>query len=133
MNCGSCPFTDGMCYTSNPPKRKCIITGQYHDYDDECDCEPSRLIKEKEQQRAIDAIQEPLPILNDFGSDRIASSEYEFPVHNICEAEFVGFTQCIICGESIPITIWEGGPKVCDGCKKVILYMKDKYKFTEEI
>jgi hypothetical protein len=35
--CGNCEFTDGMCYTSNPPKRKCTITGEYHYYDHPCD------------------------------------------------------------------------------------------------
>ena len=34
--CGSCDQTDGMCYTSDPPKVKCTITGEYHSYDDMC-------------------------------------------------------------------------------------------------
>jgi hypothetical protein len=38
MICGSCPYTDGMCYTSLPPKVRCDITGEYHYYDDECNC-----------------------------------------------------------------------------------------------
>lgn len=37
--CGTCDRNDGMCYTSNPPKRKCTITGKFHFYDDECDIE----------------------------------------------------------------------------------------------
>ena len=36
--CGSCSCTDGNCYTSNPPKVKCTITGKFHFYDDICDC-----------------------------------------------------------------------------------------------
>lgn len=35
--CGGCDKTDGMCYTSNPPQVKCIITGKFHYYDDVCD------------------------------------------------------------------------------------------------
>jgi hypothetical protein len=35
--CGFCEKTDGMCYTSNPPKRKCTITGKFHEYDHICD------------------------------------------------------------------------------------------------
>ena len=35
--CAFCEKTDGMCYTSNPPKRKCIITGKFHEYDHICD------------------------------------------------------------------------------------------------
>lgn len=37
MKCGNCDKTDGLCYTSNPPKVKCTITGKFHEYDDECD------------------------------------------------------------------------------------------------
>lgn len=37
--CGGCDKTDGMCYTSNPPQVKCIITGKFHYYDDVCDCD----------------------------------------------------------------------------------------------
>ena len=40
--CGSCDKTDGMCYTSNPPQVKCIITGRFHFYDDICDCDTIR-------------------------------------------------------------------------------------------
>ena len=35
--CGFCENTDGMCYTSNPPKRKCTVTGKFHEYDHICD------------------------------------------------------------------------------------------------
>ena len=35
--CAFCEKTDGMCYTSNPPKRKCTITGKFHEYDHICD------------------------------------------------------------------------------------------------
>ena len=37
MKCGNCDKTDGLCYTSDPPKVKCTITGRFHGYDDECD------------------------------------------------------------------------------------------------
>ncbi len=37
--CGSCSCTDGNCYTSIPPKVKCLITGRFHFYDDICDCD----------------------------------------------------------------------------------------------
>ena len=38
MTCGSCPHTDGCCYTSMPPQVKCKITGEYRHYSYECDC-----------------------------------------------------------------------------------------------
>lgn len=34
--CGNCEYTDGMCYTSNPPKRKCTIDKNYYDYGHKC-------------------------------------------------------------------------------------------------
>jgi len=37
MRCGLCDKTDGLCYTSNPPKVKCTITGEFHEYGDNCD------------------------------------------------------------------------------------------------
>ena len=46
MKCGNCDKTDGLCYTSDPPKVKCTITGEYHGYDDECDAFPmAKIIK----------------------------------------------------------------------------------------
>lgn len=38
MKCGNCPKTDGTVYTSNPPKVRCTVTGNFHFYGDECDC-----------------------------------------------------------------------------------------------
>lgn len=35
--CGNCDKTDGLRYCSNPPKVRCIVTGDYHYYDDTCD------------------------------------------------------------------------------------------------
>lgn len=34
--CGNCDKTDGLCYTSLPPKVKCTVTGEYHLYGDKC-------------------------------------------------------------------------------------------------
>ena len=39
MNCGFCEHTDGLIYTSNPPKVKCNFTGEYHDTRDDCNVE----------------------------------------------------------------------------------------------
>ena len=48
MTCGSCPHTDGCCYTSIPPKVKCNITGRYHYYGDECDCKEDMIASKAE-------------------------------------------------------------------------------------
>ena len=45
--CCNCDTTDGMWYTSNPPKVKCLITGKFRFYDDVCDCD---VIMGSEQQ-----------------------------------------------------------------------------------
>ncbi len=41
--CGQCNKTDGICYTSNPPKVKCTVTGEFHLYDDQCNIKPPRI------------------------------------------------------------------------------------------
>lgn len=37
--CSSCRFTDGLIYTSNPPKIKCTLTGKFHTLNCKCDCD----------------------------------------------------------------------------------------------
>lgn len=44
--CGNCNQTDGMCYTSDPPKCRCKVTGEYHTYDHECDVEEETMNKQ---------------------------------------------------------------------------------------
>lgn len=130
MTCGMCPFTDGLCYTSNPPKKKCTITDEFHYYDDECNCEYTRLLKEKEKSGAslIDRFPESTIKAN---MDSIAASEYEFP-DTITEYIYEPITNlgtpCLICGETVLIDIWGIGPKVCDSCKKAIELIKEKFK-----
>lgn len=41
--CGQCNKTDGMCYTSNPPKVKCTVIGEFHLYDDKCNIKSPRI------------------------------------------------------------------------------------------
>ena len=35
--CGSCKETDGLCYTGNPPKVKCMLSSKFRNYDDVCE------------------------------------------------------------------------------------------------
>lgn len=39
MNCAYCKHTEGVVYTSLPPKYKCAITGEYHLALDDCNVE----------------------------------------------------------------------------------------------
>ena len=128
MTCGMCPFTDGMCYTSNPPKRKCTITDEFHYYDDECNCEYSRLLKEKEKsgESLIERFPESAIRIN---ADTIAASEYQVPdiaTAYICEPITTFCTPCLICGETVFVDIYGVGAKVCDSCKEAIRFVKDK-------
>ena len=36
---------------------------------------------------------------------------------------------CLICGESVPVSMWENHSKICDKCKKAILKLR---KMTED-
>lgn len=36
--------------------------------------------------------------------------------------EFV--TSCLICGEDVLISMWHGGPKICDKCKAAIMHVR---------
>jgi hypothetical protein len=47
MLCGECKYTDGLEYLSDPVKVKCTITEEFHNKDDECNCEFSRLLYDK--------------------------------------------------------------------------------------
>ena len=129
MTCGMCPFNDGMCYTSNPPKRKCTITNEFHYYDDKCNCEYSRLLKEKEKsgESLIERFPESAIRIN---ADSASTSEYEsladLSTGYICEPITTFGTPCLICGETVFVDIYGAGPKVCTSCKEAIKFVKDK-------
>ena len=39
MKCAYCDYTDGLVYTSMPPKYRCTITNEFHLGFDDCDVE----------------------------------------------------------------------------------------------
>lgn len=49
MTCGACPHADGLCYTSMPPQCRCNITGEYHYYGDECNCNDDLVASKTEE------------------------------------------------------------------------------------
>lgn len=63
MTCDLCPYTDGMVYTSMPPKVKCIITGEFHEYGDECNCEDVRDSRAEELEKIKELINRPSAIM----------------------------------------------------------------------
>ena len=125
-----CPLTDGMCYTSNPPKCKCTITGEYHYYADECNCDMARTQKDFEHKSIIKNIVDPMLDIsyNSYGQLAIngfEASETESSIDLSVVASNYS-TNCIICGEEVIIQEWESAYKVCNKCKEAIQFVKDK-------
>lgn len=114
MTCGDCPNTDGYHYTSYPAKVKCTITGEYHCFSDECDCNPIQVRDEKQ-----------LNAFKDMLSDTTSTIRFEdlVPVDR--------GTHCLVCGEGISLSMSEHGPKICEECKKAILFIKEHFRYDE--
>lgn len=135
MTCGSCPFTDGCCYTSLPPKVKCTITNEYHYYSDICNCEEVRVQKEAIENYLAQKLSEPFKQI-DCTEDyvdvsvpgHLFNSEYNTDITNECTATAVGCTFCLVCGDDIILACYEGGPKICHTCKKTINFIREKFK-----
>lgn len=55
--CGQCSMTDGLCYTSLPPKVRCLVTDEFHYYEDKCNLtheqkkEVKARLKQKKQSK----------------------------------------------------------------------------------
>lgn len=107
MKCGNCPKTDGLCYTSLPPKVKCTVTGKFHEHGDECDA--------------------GIAFAGDIVEGKVYWEANPRVVPSLC-------THCIICDAPIELTsnevlALEYGHycefKVCDECKKAIMYVKN--------
>ena len=42
----------------------------------------------------------------------------------VAPIEMCMVTSCLICGESVPVSMWENHLKICDKCKKAILKLR---------
>ena len=148
MTCGSCPHTDGLCYTSLPPQIRCNITGEYHYYSDECNCEDDIAARRTEEMEKFkELLNQPgcLMAVN-YDSDKAPTvaitadeaaiaydSLLKLPLYGECEyAETidraaVGGTKCLVCGEEIIVLMWDSYTQVCPSCKKAIKYIKEKF------
>ena len=156
MNCGNCTMTDGYCYTSMPPKVKCTVTGRYHFYDDECDCETlTRETKTRELESLKNKLNGPGQLAIDYDAtigstdNTISREEAELAytslehltlngetaqitlADKLCDPAYEYCTSCLVCGEDIPISWFGDSHRVCTTCKKAIMYIKEKFK--EEI
>ena len=142
MTCGICKYTDGCCYTSLPPKVRCNITGEFHYYDDECNCEDIKERKAEEFDNIRELIGEPgaLMALNYDGHNAPSVSFVNTLDGHITSAEIdmasnaataIGCADCLVCGESITVNMFDSYTKICPTCKKAIMYIREK--FTKEL
>jgi hypothetical protein len=135
VTCGSCFYTDGCCYTTNPPKVKCVITNEFHLYGDECDCEEARNKREAEEADGYikysgDKLVTPDPTYGSVGVtwDGKEPTDYTLFTAALATPIAVACTPCLCCGESITLDWYSGGPKICENCQKAIKFIKERFK-----
>ena len=137
---------------------KCPITSERHYYSDLCNCEVDRISQETEQDKFYEMIRKPLwatgpychselntNLPDDIGAVKVTAYEYPFKIDQIDVeklSEFdkkpplaavidtiVNATKCLVCGEAVMIAAGErSGPRICNKCKKAILYIRDKFE-----
>lgn len=150
MTCGKCPYTDGLVYTSLPPKVKCIVTGEFHEYADLCNCENARKVKENlnsyaavKGERALYRNQEVSNFATTQGDSMtpLQATEINSAVTEIGATAVASIfdavcaeigTPCLICGETVEIGYFGGGPKICEECKQAVLHVKELLKKSKE-
>lgn len=142
MTCGSCPHTDGLCYTSMPPQVRCNITGEHHYYGDECTCKDGIIAKRTEEiEKFKELLNQPgcLMAVN-YDSDKAPTvaitgeeaaiayeSLLELPMYGEATEVAVGSTNCLVCGENIIVNMWDSYVRICPSCKKAIKFIKEKF------
>ncbi len=144
MTCGSCPYTDGLVYTSMPPKVKCTITGDFHEYTENCNCENARKVKEN-LDRYAEAKGEQRLRNESVGDSLTASAGAAIALTEAIEPVSTGIasifgsrcyseigTPCLVCGEAVIVGFVGGGPKICEECKQAVLHVRDLLKKSKE-
>lgn len=133
--CRCCPNTDGLVYTSNPPKVRCKITGEFHYFDDECDVssdlEKNKNLKNSNTDNSnISSDNLTTPCINLETDATTATASIDITNNSTRLA-----TSCIICGESIELNDNEKlslqyglsiHSKVCEKCKEAVLYIREQ-------
>lgn len=114
MKCGSCPHTDSLVYMSNPPQVKCSITGKFHYFEDECDC----AVNDDTALKVAELSEEECEKFRDMLSEHCFIGTL---------APFEYCTSCLVCGESIPVSMYENHVKICEDCKKAIMFIKERF------
>ena len=149
MICGSCSFTDKLCYCSMPPQVKCIITNEFHYYDDECNCEESRANRKEELDYTKRKLNESSPILAinydgpkapsvafcniNANADNIDINSDQRSPENATAVAW-GATSCLVCGEDVQLEgWWAAGPKICPTCRKAVKFIKENFSKELEV
>lgn len=143
MTCGSCNFTDNLCYCSMPPKVRCIITNEFHYYDDECNCEDAATSRKEVTDELTKKLNKPSALIAinydgtnapsvAFGNintsfDGIEINPNGYQPENVTAVSW-GATPCLVCGEDVQLDgWWITGPKICPTCQKAIKFIKEKF------
>ena len=116
-HCGNCPYTDGCCYTTIPPKVKCTITDKFHYYDDVCDCEEQRMLK------VVQDIKVTIERSDDCSTCGVIKVDDTNKISPIAQ-----YTECMVCGMLIELSLYETGPKMCNECKRAVRFIKEKFR-----
>lgn len=125
MLCCNCPYTDGLLYLTDPPKVKCVITEEFHYKDFECNCECARLARANtmEDTAADTSVSVSVSVDN---AEPINWDDAYSTVATI--APVYSFATCLVCRESFPVSVFESPTKICEDCKKAILFIKERFK-----
>jgi hypothetical protein len=119
---------------------KCILTNEFHYYDDECNCEEARVKLSQDTFDIEKALHEPIKAYSNdlaarqFICDSKAVHEGTMLVSDpFCDVSFstdavVGATDCLICSEAVSLHIFEHGPRICEGCKKAIKFIRERFR-----
>ena len=158
MLCGSCPFTDGLCYTSSPPQVKCNITNEFHYYNDECNCIEHMQSQKEELDFVKKKLSEPGPLMTNgstapavsLSGEEVAAAYDNLiktgtegadahininPFFEHCsfdtklvEPACMYATRCLVCDTEVSVYFLCGEQQVCPECKKTIKFIKEKFK-----
>jgi hypothetical protein len=125
-----------------PPKVKCVITGEFHYYNDVCNCEDVKDSKAEELKHIKKMLSEPLMCYQPDDTPKLNASELTsssiisiFDGPNLSNA--IGTTEiaacticvrCAVCEKEVAMSWYNQGVYVCEDCKKAVKFIKEKFK-----
>lgn len=65
---------------------------------------------------------------NNLQGKHLETGYIEIPTEHRADIDItVAAIPCLICGEPVPVSIWENHSKICDKCKKAILKLRKMF------